>query len=65
MSEVGERIAIIGPNGIGKSTLLKTLATEMPPRSGEVKWSENASIGYYAQDHERFFENVKSDPHTK
>ena len=57
MVEVGERIAIIGPNGIGKSTLTKTLANEMPPKSGEVKWSENANIGYYAQDHERFFED--------
>lgn len=57
MAEVGERIAIIGPNGIGKSTLVKTLANEMPAKSGEVKWSENANIGYYAQDHEHFFDN--------
>ena len=57
MTEVGERIAIIGPNGIGKSTLSKTLANEMPPKTGKVKWSENANIGYYAQDHEHFFEN--------
>tara|TARA_B110000093_G_scaffold51168_1_gene54916 strand:- start:443 stop:1015 length:573 start_codon:yes stop_codon:yes gene_type:complete len=57
MSEVGERIAVIGPNGIGKSTLIKTLATEMQPKSGQVKWSENAHIGYYAQDHEHFFDN--------
>ena len=57
MVEVGERIAIIGPNGIGKSTLAKTLVNELPPQSGAVKWSENANIGYYAQDHERFFEN--------
>lgn len=57
MVEVGERIAIIGPNGIGKSTLAKTLAKELPPKDGAVKWSENANIGYYAQDHENFFEN--------
>lgn len=57
MAEVGDRIAIIGPNGIGKSTLVKTLATEMAPKVGSVKWSENANIGYYAQEHERFFEN--------
>ncbi|MFW5451354.1 MAG: ABC-F family ATPase [Methylophagaceae bacterium] len=57
MTEVGERIAIIGPNGIGKSTLAKTLANDLPPKDGAVKWSENANIGYYAQDHENFFEN--------
>jgi ATPase subunit of ABC transporter with duplicated ATPase domains len=51
MIEVGERVAIIGPNGIGKSTLLRTLVGEMKPRDGTVKWSENASIGYFAQDH--------------
>ena len=51
MIEVGERVAIIGPNGIGKTTLLRTLVGEMKPRDGTVKWSENASIGYFAQDH--------------
>jgi ATPase subunit of ABC transporter with duplicated ATPase domains len=49
--EVGERIAVIGPNGIGKSTLLRTLVDDLAPDSGEVKWSENANIGYFAQDH--------------
>ncbi len=49
--EVGERIAVIGQNGIGKTTLLRTLVGEMPPKSGAVKWSENASVGYFAQDH--------------
>ncbi|MCB1800729.1 MAG: ABC-F family ATPase [Gammaproteobacteria bacterium] len=53
--EVGERIAIIGPNGIGKSTLLKCLVGESTPNAGSVKWSENANIGYYAQDHARDF----------
>jgi len=51
MIEVGERVAVIGPNGIGKSTLLRTLVGEMPPTEGTVKWSENAGIGYFAQDH--------------
>ena len=49
--EAGERVAIIGPNGIGKTTLLRTLVGEMPPVAGEVKWTESADVGYFAQDH--------------
>lgn len=55
MIAVGERVAVIGPNGIGKSTLMKTLVGAMPPRTGEVKWSENAEVGYFAQDHAEDF----------
>ncbi|TKI07437.1 ABC-F family ATPase [Martelella alba] len=51
MLEVGEKVAVLGPNGIGKTTLLKTLVGEMSPRDGLIKWSENARLGYYAQDH--------------
>ncbi len=60
MVEVGERIAIIGPNGIGKTTLLKCLVGDTDLTSGEVKWSENAEIGYYAQDHASDFEEEKN-----
>lgn len=56
MVEVGEKVAILGTNGIGKSTLLKTLMGELCPDQGEIKWSENANIGYYAQDHEYEFD---------
>lgn len=56
MVEVGEKVAILGTNGIGKSTLLKTLMGEIIPEQGDIKWSENANIGYYAQDHEYEFE---------
>jgi len=55
LAEVGERIAIIGPNGIGKTTLLRTLVNELEPDRGIVKWSENSNIGYYAQDHSADF----------
>jgi ATPase subunit of ABC transporter with duplicated ATPase domains len=53
--EVGERVAIIGENGVGKTTLLNTLAGVLEPRAGEYKWSENSNIGYYAQDHAHDF----------
>lgn len=49
--EVGERIAIIGENGVGKSTLLHSFAGRLGLKEGDFKWSENANIGYYAQDH--------------
>jgi len=55
MVEVGERVAIIGPNGIGKTTLLRTLVGDLAADSGVVKWSENSNIGYYAQDHSADF----------
>ena len=58
--EVGERIAIIGPNGIGKSTLMKCLVGEEAPSGGTIKWSENAQVGYYAQDHARDFAGGES-----
>tara|TARA_R100001230_G_C5526221_1_gene61736 strand:- start:7 stop:582 length:576 start_codon:yes stop_codon:yes gene_type:complete len=57
MAEVGEKIAVIGPNGIGKTTFVKTLVGELAPKSGHVKWSENANIGYYAQDHDHLFKS--------
>ncbi|PMH46540.1 ABC-F family ATPase [Vibrio sp. 10N.286.49.B3] len=54
--EVGERVAIIGENGVGKTTLLNTLAGALEPKAGSYKWSENSNIGYYAQDHAHDFE---------
>ena len=48
--EAGERIAIIGANGIGKTTLLRCLAGELSPTSGTIVWVENASLGYMPQD---------------
>ncbi len=58
MVEVGEKVAVLGANGIGKTTLLKTLVGDAQPDSGTVKWSENARIGYYAQDHEYEFDDT-------
>ena len=47
--EKGERIAIIGKNGRGKSTILRLLAGELEPRSGSTKYSDNLAIGYFGQ----------------
>ncbi|MFT6615861.1 MAG: ATPase subunit of ABC transporter with duplicated ATPase domains [Halopseudomonas sp.] len=55
--EAGERVAIIGPNGIGKTTLLRTLVNELTPMSGTVKWAESADLGYFAQEHADDFKN--------
>ena len=57
--DAGERVAIIGPNGIGKTTLLKCLAGVLEPATGSMKWPDNAQIGYYAQDHAADFEQDK------
>jgi ATPase subunit of ABC transporter with duplicated ATPase domains len=56
MLEAGQRLAIIGPNGIGKTTLLRTLIGELTPDHGKVRWAEKAQIGYMAQDHAADFE---------
>ncbi len=47
----GDRLAIMGPNGIGKSTLLKIIMGEVEPDAGEVDWGYETHPGYFAQDH--------------
>ncbi|MBE8168283.1 MAG: ABC-F family ATPase [Shewanella sp.] len=55
--EVGEKVAVLGENGIGKTTLLRTLVHDLPQKDGLIQWSENVNIGYYAQDNEAEFTN--------
>jgi ATPase subunit of ABC transporter with duplicated ATPase domains len=54
--EAGARVAILGQNGIGKTTLARTLLQEIDADEGEVKWSENAVTGVFAQDNSPEFE---------
>lgn len=45
-----DAIALVGPNGVGKSTLLKTLINQLPPLSGTFTFGANTEIGYYDQE---------------
>lgn len=54
----GERIGIIGPNGLGKSTLLKILVNHLPSDRGQIRWGHEVRVGYFPQDHRE----VLSDP---
>jgi ATPase subunit of ABC transporter with duplicated ATPase domains len=47
----GDRLAILGPNGIGKSTLLRILVGRLEPDAGVVEWGYEAHPGWFAQDH--------------
>jgi ATPase subunit of ABC transporter with duplicated ATPase domains len=55
----GDRLAIIGPNGIGKSTLLKIAMGEVKPDWGKVEWGYEARPGYFAQDHKEIFKGSR------
>lgn len=48
--EAGARVAIIGENGVGKTTLLRCLMNDITANSGTIKWAENATLGYCPQD---------------
>jgi ATPase subunit of ABC transporter with duplicated ATPase domains len=47
----GDKLAIIGSNGVGKTTLLRCLIGDMAPDAGTIKWGENAAWSYYPQDY--------------
>ena len=48
--EAGARLAVIGENGVGKTTFLRCLMDQIKANAGEIKWSENASLAYCPQD---------------
>ncbi|WP_071396427.1 ABC-F family ATP-binding cassette domain-containing protein [Bacillus tuaregi] len=55
----GESIALVGPNGIGKSTLLKTIMKKLEPQEGDIQYGTNVSIGYYDQEQAELTSNKK------
>jgi len=48
----GNSAALVGPNGIGKSTLIKVLVGELQANEGTIQWGANVKVGYYDQEHE-------------
>jgi ABC-type multidrug transport system ATPase subunit len=54
----GEKVAVIGPNGLGKSTLLRILVGRLDADGGEVRWGHEARAGYFAQDHREILDDA-------
>ncbi|MFZ5890037.1 MAG: ABC-F family ATP-binding cassette domain-containing protein [Myxococcota bacterium] len=57
-----ERVAIIGPNGLGKSTLLKIATGQLAADAGKVRWGYEARVGYFAQDHRDVLKQPDATP---
>ncbi|MEO2077137.1 MAG: ABC-F family ATP-binding cassette domain-containing protein [Bacillus sp. (in: firmicutes)] len=55
----GESIALVGPNGIGKSTLLKTIIKKLPSLGGTIQYGTNLAIGYYDQEQAELTSNKR------
>jgi len=58
----GERIAVIGANGMGKSTLLKLLVSKLPADAGSLEWGHEVRTGYFPQNHQEVLNNPKQTP---
>ena len=58
----GERIGIIGPNGLGKSTLLKILVRRLAADTGQARWGHEVRVGYFPQDHREVLDDADATP---
>lgn len=55
----GESIALVGPNGVGKSTLLKTIISKLPAIAGEFRFGTNVEVSYYDQEQANLISNKR------
>ncbi|KON66677.1 multidrug ABC transporter ATP-binding protein [Peribacillus butanolivorans] len=55
----GESIALVGPNGVGKSTLLKTIISKLPAISGDFRFGTNVEVSYYDQEQANLISNKR------
>ncbi|MCC6748968.1 MAG: ATP-binding cassette domain-containing protein [Deltaproteobacteria bacterium] len=58
--QAGDRVAILGVNGVGKTTLLKMLAGELKPDGGTIRFGANVEVGYYAQHHTELLDRKRT-----
>jgi ATPase subunit of ABC transporter with duplicated ATPase domains len=58
----GERVGVIGPNGLGKSTLLKILVDHLSADAGHVTWGHEVRVGYFPQDHREVLSDGEATP---
>jgi ATPase subunit of ABC transporter with duplicated ATPase domains len=60
----GDKIALVGPNGIGKTTMLRMFNGDMKPDDGEVSWGYEARIGYMPQEHSELIQRSDQTAHA-
>jgi len=58
----GEKVAVIGPNGLGKSTLLKIVVGALEADRGTTRFGHETRVGYFAQDHHELLQNETMTP---